>query len=115
MKKLHIFLILTLLCFAEIAFGQAKKPTIMVLPADVWCFENGYSSTETNQGRTQKIADYEMALQENSDLINVVTKVGELMADQGFPLKDMSTEIKKTNSSSVEDEFTTSSAGSTLA
>lgn len=109
MKKVHVFLTIILVFFAETALGQAKKPTIMVLPADVWCFENGYSSTETNQGRTQKIVDYERAFQENSDLVNVITKVGELMADQGFPLKDMASEIKNINRSAVEDENTVSS------
>lgn len=116
MKKLHVSLTIILMCVAEIALGQAKKPTIMLLPADVWCFENGYSSIETNQGRTQKIADYERAFQENSDLINVITKVGELMADQGFPLKDMASEIRNVNRAAVEDENTVSStSGAVLA
>lgn len=115
MKLIKLYLTLVLLCVADMAFGQAKKPTIMVMPADVWCMENGYFSNETNQGRTQKVADYEKALQENSDLINVITKIGELMADQGFPLKDMASEIKNINRATNEDEHTISSSGSVLA
>ncbi len=114
MKVIKLYLTLVLLCVANIALGQAKKPTIMVLPADVWCIENGYYSSESNQGRTQKIVDYEKALQENSDLINVITKIGELMADQGFPLKDMASEIKNINRANVEDEQTVSSTSGAM-
>lgn len=114
MKKLYVFLTIILMCFAEIAFGQAKKPTIMLMPADVWCFENGYYSNESSQGKTQKIVDYERAFQENSDLINVITKVGELMAEQGFPLKDMASEIRNVNRTAVEDENTVSSTSGAI-
>ena len=40
MKKRMIIAILLLL--PMVMFGQAKKPTIMVVPADTWCSENGY-------------------------------------------------------------------------
>lgn len=101
---------------AIIAFGQAKKPTVMVLPADVWCIQNGYFTESDHQGRRQKLPDYERALQENADLYNVIAKIGELMSDQGFPLKDMSTEIKNVNRTMVEDDLTqSSSSGSSLA
>lgn len=98
------------------AFGQAKKPTIMVVPADSWCFENGYYTTHDNQGRQQKIVDYERAVTENSDLLSVTTKIGELMADQGMPLKDLSAAIKSVNRNMEEDELTASStSGASLA
>lgn len=98
------------------AFGQAKKPTLMVMPADVWCYENSFSTTYEMQGRTVKIPDYERAYQESSDLLNVTTKIGELMADRGFPLKDMATTIRDVNRSQLEDEMTVSaSSGAMLA
>lgn len=98
------------------ALGQAKKPTIMVVPADSWCFENGYYTTHDNQGRQQKVADYERAVTENSDLLSVTTKIGELMADQGMPLKDLSAAIKSVNRNMEEDELTSSStSGASIA
>lgn len=62
------------------------------------------------------VPDYEKALQEDMDLINVITKIGELMAERGFPLKDMSSTIRSINQNNVEDEMTISSrSGSNLA
>lgn len=115
MKHLKLSIALVFAIFAINMWGQAKKPTIMVLPADVWCVDNNYITEYNYQGRSQKIPDYERAVQENMDLLNVITKIGELMADRGFPLKDLSATIKSINQSSVEDEMTTSSAGSSLA
>lgn len=98
------------------AYGQAKKPTLMVMPAEVWCFENGYTTTYSMQGKSTKVADYERAYQENSNLFNATTKIGELMAERGFPLKDMHSTIRNLNRSVIEDEMTTSrNSGAVLA
>lgn len=89
--------------------GQAKRPTIMVIPSDSWCFQNGYTSSYDLQGTVVNISDYEKALHEDINLINVITKIGELMAERGFPLKDMVSSIRSINQHSAEDEMTTSS------
>ena len=96
--------------------GQAKKPTLMVIPADTWCTANGYMTEMEEQGKTTRVADYETAIQKDMDLFNVITKIGELMSDQGFPLKDLSQTVKSIKQSAAEDEMTTSrTGGSTLA
>lgn len=111
--------ILRTACFVALSaialFGaaQAKKPTLMVVPAEAWCIQNGYYTEENNQGRLQKLVDYERALQENSTLLNVVTKIGELMAEQGFPLKDMASEVRNVSRASVEDDMTQSATSGT--
>lgn len=115
MKYIKILFVLIFALSIPNVWGQAKKPTIMVLPADVWCADNNYMTEYNYQGRSQKIPDYEKAIQENMDLLNVITKIGELMADRGFPLKDLSSTIKSINQSSVEDEMTVSTSGSILA
>lgn len=112
MKK--IFLCLICASLAVSAFGQAKKPTLMVMPTEVWCYENGFSSTFETQGKSTKVPDYERAYQENSDLLNVTTKIGELMAERGFPLKDMHATIRDVNRSAVEDEMTTSATSGAM-
>lgn len=81
----------------------------MVIPGDTWCSQNGYMSAYQTQGRTVNIPDYEKALQEDMDLVNVITKIGELMSDRGFPLKDMASSIRSINRNTVEDEMTVSS------
>ena len=99
-----------------ITSAQAKKPTIMVIPADTWCYENGFMNTYNNQGKETKVPDYESAVQENMDLVNVITKIGELMADRGFPLKDLAATVRNINQSNAEDEMTVSrTSGATLA
>ena len=107
MKRLS--LISLFVCMIVNSYGQAKKPTVMVIPGDTWCSSNGYMSNYDMQGRSVSVPDYERALQEDMDLVNVITKIGELMAERGFPLKDMSSVIRSINQNSVEDEMTVSS------
>lgn len=96
--------------------GQAKKPTIMVVPADVWCSENGYMTTYDNQGDEVSVPDYEKAVQNDMDLVNAITKIGELMAERGLPLKDLASTVRSIRQSSAEYEMTVSrSSGSSLA
>ena len=96
--------------------GQAKKPTIMVVPADVWCSENGYMTTYDNQGDEVSVPDYEKAVQNAMDLVTAITKIGELMAERGLPLKDLASTVRSIRQSSAEDEMTVSrSSGSSLA
>lgn len=114
MKK-YIFLMAALI-MPLLMSGQAKKPTIMVVPADVWCSENGYMTTYDNQGDEVSVPDYEKAVQNDMDLVNAITKIGELMAERGLPLKDLASTVRSIRQSSAEDEMTVSrSSGSSLA
>ena len=103
-------LILLVLCTTS-AFSQAKKPTIMIVPSDVWCNDNGYIMEFDNQGMVTKVPDYKKALQENSDLLLVISKINELMADRGFPLKNLESSLKSLESQSAEDAMLTSKGG----
>lgn len=97
------------------ANAQAKKPTIMVVPADVWCSNNGYMMEYDNQGRKDKVPDYYRALQENSELNAVISKINELMAERGFPLKDLFAAMKTLREEAAEDALATSSSGESVA
>lgn len=115
MRKKSLLAVLLLL-FPALMFGQAKKPTIMVVPADVWCNNNGYMTTYTNQGETTKTPDYERALQENQDLVNVITKIGGLMTDRGLPLQDLSQTLSSIRQENAEDALMSSkTSGAELA
>merc|ERR1712224_525813 len=107
MKK-NIFLVLGFLVFTLVAFSQAKKPTIMVVPSDTWCKEQGYMMEFDNQGTTVSIPDYTKALQENFELELVITTIGSMMAERGFPLKDMAAALKTIQSNSAEDAMMSS-------
>lgn len=112
MKKTnYILIIIAILCNYSIAFSQAKKPTLMVVPSDVWCNTNGYMMEFDNQGTKVKIPDYKTAFQENPDLLLVIAKLGELMAERGFPLESMEGALKTLASESAEDALLTSKTG----
>ena len=94
---------LTLIIIVSNVFSQAKKPTIMVVPSDVWCTDNGYMMEFDNQGTIVKIPNYKKAFQENPDLLLVISSINGLMAERGFPLKNMESAIKTLESNSAED------------
>jgi len=102
MKRLILFICCAILSI-NILLAQAKKPTIMVVPSDVWCNTNGFITEFDNQGTKVKIPDYKKAFQEDSDLLLVISKINGLMAERGFPLKNMESVIKKLEANSVED------------
>ena len=109
MKK--IVLTLCILLHALISFSQAKKPTIMVVPSDVWCNDNGYMMEFDNQGKKVKVPDYKRALQENADLLLVISKINEMMAERGFPLKNLESSLKTLENESAEDALLSSKDG----
>ena len=113
--KRNVFLLL-FASMAFLAFAQAKKPTIMVIPDDPWCAEHGYVQEFTNQGKTSMVTDYERAVRTDMDLVNAITKVGELMTERGLNLKDLQSNIQSINQSNAEEEMTKSlTSGATLA
>ena len=85
-----------------LTFGQAKKPTIMIVPSDNFCISQGYFTTVNINGNDQKIPDYKKAFQENSQIRLVITKMGSIMSDRGFPLKDLEQTMKSIETESAE-------------
>lgn len=114
MKKI-LYAVCGLMLMASTGFAQAKKPTIMILPSDVWCNTNGYMMEFDNQGTKVKIPDYKKAFQENADLLNVISKINGLMADRGFPLKNAESALKSLESESAENAMLTSKSGGAVA
>ena len=114
MRKNIIIIIAVFLNMA--AFGQAKKPTIMVVPSDVWCVQNNFSSTYDNQGVQETIPDYNKALQNDANLLLAIGKINSMMADRGFPLKDLQSMTKSINQTNAEDNMIQSkTSGASLA
>ncbi len=114
MKRFGLSIIL--LCFVLSLSAQEKKPTIMVVPSDVWCNQHGYMTTFDNQGTTQKVPDYKTALQNDADLLLVIGAINTLMADRGFPLKNLESVLKSIEQRMAEDNMTVSkTSGAELA
>jgi len=115
MKKIIFILIATILCLPSI-FGQAKKPTLMVTPSYVWCYKNGYILRYNNMGVMEDISDYRTAIRTSTELTNVISKINILMADRGFPLKDLSATINSIErNQAVMRAMQSNTSGSTIA
>ena len=104
-----------LLLVTVMSFGQAKKPTLMVVPADNWCVANNYMDKFEGLGTTVDVPNYKRALQNSSDCYNVITKINTLMSDRNFPLKDLLAVLKSLSANSVIDAVTTTKSGAGLA
>lgn len=109
--KIKIFLSMILLTmFSLSAMSQAKKPTLMVVPSDAWCKEHGFEQTFDNQGTMEQIPDYKAAVSTDKALNAVISKINTLMADRGFPLKDLQQTTKSITNLSAEDRLIRSKA-----
>lgn len=109
--------ILTLigLLVTVIVFGQAKKPTLMILPSDNWCTQRYFMTEFDNQGTKQSVPNYKQAFQEDTELGQVISKIGALMIDKGFPLKDAEQELKAIETRNAEYNMTSSkTSGSSI-
>lgn len=96
------------------AHAQAVKPTIMVVPSDAWCIENGYFNEIENMGSTRKVPDYVAALQSDMDLLQVISKLNDLMADRNFPLQNLESVIKDIETSNADMGAITSKSGASI-
>lgn len=115
MKKV-IFSVLTLLLTMNIAFAQGKKPTLMILPSDNWCSQRYFMTNFDNQGTIVKIPDYKAAFQDDAELSTVISIVGGLLAECGYPVKDSEQELKNLDVKQGEDNAMMSkTSGASLA
>lgn len=88
----------------------------MVVPSDVWCVQNNYVNTYDNQGISQIVPDYTKALQTDANLLLAIAKINTMMADRGFPLKDLQAVTKSIAQQNAEDNMSQSkTSGASLA
>lgn len=113
MKKLNL-LVATLL-FVSLSTMAQKKPTIMILPSDHWCEMRYFMTTYDNQGTKVKTPNYQQAFMEDTEIGPVVSKIGQVLTNMGYSLKDAEQEIKSINTKTAEDNVTMSkSSGASL-
>jgi hypothetical protein len=110
MKAKLFFFLLGIFIFPSDFFAQAKKPTLMILPSDNWCEQRYFMTEFDNQGTKQKVPNYKQAFQEDTEIGQVISKIGSLMIDRGFPLKDAEQELKAIEQRAAEDNMTASTA-----
>lgn len=109
-KHLFHFIVIAFIGSINVVFAQAKKPVLMILPSDNWCEQRFFNTVFDNQGTKQKVPNYKQAFQEDTEIGQVISKIGSLMIDRGFPLKDAEQELKAVEVRSAEDNMITSVA-----
>ena len=100
---------LLLLVFSHIlcvSMQAQKKPTLMILPSDNWCTQRYFTMEYDNQGVMERIPNYKQAFQEDIELGPVISKVGELLTNLGYSLKDAEMELKNVSTRTAEDNVT---------
>lgn len=112
MKKLAA-LVFILLSF-EYILADAIKPTITILPSDNWCTQRYFTQTFNNQGSNIKVADFQRAFQEDTELPQVISKVGGILTDYGYSIKDAEQEIKNLAVRQAEDNVMSSKSSSAM-
>jgi hypothetical protein len=109
MRKKHLYLFFALLLLSKSSvFGQAKKPTIMILPSDNWCEQRYFMTEFDNQGTKQKVPNYKQAFQEDTELGQVITKLNSLLIRKAFEPKVAEQELKNLEARAAEDNMTRS-------
>lgn len=86
-------------------FAQAKKPTIMVIPSDVYCTKNGYTTEWVDENGTKHtVSDLSNIFkqEDSEDLRLVISELSRIMAERGFPLKDLEQTLKSIQQESLE-------------
>lgn len=115
-----LLVLIVLFCTLEnsksFAQPNQKKPTLMILPSDNWCTMRYFTTTWDNQGTKVKVPNYPQAFQEDTELGQVISKVGGLLTSLGYSIKDAEQELRAMNQRQAEDNLTVGkNTGSSLA
>lgn len=85
----------------------------MILPSDNWCTQRYFTTEFDNQGITERLPNYRQAFQEDIELSPVISKIGELMTNLGYSLKDAEMELKNISARTAENNVTNSKSSGT--
>ena len=104
-----LFAILVSCCIA-----QGKKPSIMVVPTDIWCQERGFWEVYENQGDIAGRPNYQQAVQDSRELMLVISEINSLFQERGYGLKDLSASLKSLAQRNARNTLTTSKNSNSL-
>lgn len=91
-----------------------KRPTLMILPSDNWCEMRYFMTTYDNQGMEVKVPDYKLAFQQDIEIGPVISKIGGLLTNLGYSVKDAEQEIKHLEVTQAENNMTMSKTSDAL-
>lgn len=108
------FLVLLLVVGGLSQAQTEKKPTLMILPSDNWCTQRYFTTTYEFQGVKTRVPNYQQAFQEDIELPQVISKVGQLLTGRGYSVKDAEQEIKNLTIREAEANVMTSRTSGAL-
>lgn len=85
-------------CLLGVAFGQAVKPRLMVIPSDSYCQRGGYL--------VDGIPDYRRMFREDANVRLVISELSTIMAKRGFPLENLEQTLKNLDQKQLENSVT---------
>lgn len=113
MRKLTLSL--AILFITTLLSGQAKKPVIMVIPSDAYCSRMGFVTTyQDADGTAQSTPDYSKAFLNDENLRLAISELSAIMAQRGFPLKDLEQTLKNLETQQTEAALFMGSGGGTI-
>lgn len=116
MRNFALLFVAAFMLMSPTVYSQSKpvQPSIMVIPSDALLDKLGCITTRTNNGVTDYVPEYNKAFVKDPDLIQVISKIGELFSDRGFALLDMSQTLKSIQQEEAEDMVRTSRSGASV-
>lgn len=97
-------------------YGQAKKPSILIIPSDNWCIQNNFFDVINDQGTERKIMNYKKAVQENFELATAIVSLETVLLERGFPPKNLEQTLKSLEMQKAKQNMVTSfDSGSSVA
>lgn len=99
------FLFMLCAMTAQPLSAQEKKPTLMILPSDNWCNQRYFMTTYDNQGIEVSTPNYQQAFVEDQELPVVISKVGQMLTNLGYSLKDAEQETKAVANRAAEENL----------
>lgn len=107
-KRIFCGILLVMTFFLTTYSFAQKKPTIMILPSDNWCEQRYFVTSFVNQGMTVEVPNYQQAFTEDTELPQVISRIGAVLTDMGYSLKDAEQELKNLSIKTAEDNVTMS-------
>lgn len=112
MKKI-LLTMSALLLMTMVAFAQAKKPKLMIIPSRTWFTQNNYMMNYTDMsGNTTKTPDFQRAFDENSDISMVIGAMQDFMTNEGYQVQDLKGAVARLNNRSARDNMMQTKGGS---
>ncbi|MDE6535128.1 MAG: hypothetical protein K2K82_03860 [Muribaculaceae bacterium] len=111
MKKYVLLAVAMLLSIG--AWGQARKPKLMIVPAATWCNQNGYVTEYENalDGNVVKVPDYQKAFDENEYISMIIGAMQDFMRNEDYDVIDLKSTLNKLRNRAARDNSTAAGGG----